>query len=57
MAAIEGEVDLCEDGAAEADVALEEPQHGTVGLREVADAGDERPRAGERLRVRKRRRT
>ena len=50
-AAVEGEVDLREDGAAKADVALEQAEHGATGVGEVPDARDHRAGAGERLRV------
>jgi hypothetical protein len=50
-AAVEREVELREDGAAEANVSLEQTEHGAAGPREVPDAGDERAGAGERLRV------
>ncbi|TVU34843.1 hypothetical protein EJB05_16696, partial [Eragrostis curvula] len=51
-AAVEREVELREDGAAEADVSLEQPQHGAAAaLGKVADAGDERAGTRERLRV------
>uniref|UniRef100_J3NFB5 Uncharacterized protein n=1 Tax=Oryza brachyantha TaxID=4533 RepID=J3NFB5_ORYBR len=50
-AAVEGEVELREDGAAEADESLEQAEHDAAALREVLDAGDERAGVGERLRV------
>uniref|UniRef100_A0A0E0FEP2 Uncharacterized protein n=1 Tax=Oryza meridionalis TaxID=40149 RepID=A0A0E0FEP2_9ORYZ len=50
-AAVEGEVELREDGAAEADESLEQAEHDAAALREVLDAGDERAGVGEGLRV------
>nr|CAB3492199.1 unnamed protein product [Digitaria exilis] len=46
-AAIDGEVELCEDGATDADP----KQRAAAALREVLDGGDEGGGAGERLRV------
>uniref|UniRef100_K3Z5I4 Uncharacterized protein n=1 Tax=Setaria italica TaxID=4555 RepID=K3Z5I4_SETIT len=50
--AVEGEVELGEDGAAEPDKPLEETKHDAAALGEVLDAGDERAGVGERLRIR-----
>jgi hypothetical protein len=49
--AVEGEVELGEDGAAEADEPFEEAEHDAAALGEVLDAGDERAGVGEGLRV------
>uniref|UniRef100_A0A8R7Q1Z5 Uncharacterized protein n=1 Tax=Triticum urartu TaxID=4572 RepID=A0A8R7Q1Z5_TRIUA len=50
--AVDGEVELREDGAAEADVALEQAQHDPAAAPwKALDAGDERAGAGQGLRV------
>ncbi|CAL4918404.1 unnamed protein product [Urochloa decumbens] len=51
VGAVDGAVELGEDGAAEADEPLEQTQHDAPVLGEVLHGGDERARVGERLRV------
>uniref|UniRef100_A0A8R7VD53 Uncharacterized protein n=1 Tax=Triticum urartu TaxID=4572 RepID=A0A8R7VD53_TRIUA len=51
VGAVDGAVELREDGAAESDEALEEPQHDAAVLGEVLDGGDERAGVGEGLGV------
>nr|CAB3498887.1 unnamed protein product [Digitaria exilis] len=51
VGAIDGTVDLGEDGAAEADESFEQAEHDATVLGEVLDGGDERAGVGERLGV------